>query len=219
VVDDRQRVLQVADLLLDGGYPSRDTGHTLGYLLIEQVLARGDRVAATARRPEVLADLSAQYGDRLWTARLDVTDSGQAREVVADAFATMSPIDVMVSNAGYGVLGSVEEVSDEQLRRVIDTNPLGSVNVIRAALPFLRKQGHGRILQVSAAGGQARPPVLRGLRRIQVGHRGLLRDRRPGTGAAGDRGDHRRAGGDPDRLRRRRRHRAGHGRLRRHARR
>jgi NAD(P)-dependent dehydrogenase (short-subunit alcohol dehydrogenase family) len=138
------------------------TGSSSGFgrLLTERLLARGDRVAATLRRPEALDGLRAEHGDRLWIARLDVTDAGQARQVMAAAFAALGHIDVIVSNAGYGVLASVEEASDEQIRRVIDTNLLGSINVIRAALPHLRAQGHGRILQVSAAGGQAAYPYF-----------------------------------------------------------
>src|ERR1700760_2151250 len=122
------------------------TGASSGFgrLLTGQLLARGDRVAATMRRPGALDDLQAEYGDRLWTARLDVTDAERARQVTADAFTALERIDVIVSNAGYGVLGSVEEVTDEQLRRGIDTNLLGAVNVIRAALPHLRAQGHDR---------------------------------------------------------------------------
>ena len=134
------------------------TSSGFGRLLTERLLARGDRVAATLRRPEALDGPRATYGDRLWTARLDVTDTGQVQRVVADAFKELGPIDVLVNNAGYGVFASVEEASDEQIRRVIDTNLLGSVNVIRAALPHLRAQGHGRILQVSTAGGQATYP-------------------------------------------------------------
>jgi NAD(P)-dependent dehydrogenase (short-subunit alcohol dehydrogenase family) len=136
------------------------TSSGFGRLLTEQLLARGDRVAATLRRPGALEDLQAKYGDRLWAARLDVTGAEEVRQVVADAFAALGPIDVVVSNAGYGVLASAEEASDEQVRRVLDTNLLGSINVIRAALPHLRAQGHGRILQISAAGGQAAYPYF-----------------------------------------------------------
>jgi len=133
------------------------TGASSGFgrLLTEHLLARGDRVAATVRRPGALADLRAEHGDRLWTATLDVTDAGQARRVAASAFEALGTIDVVVSNAGYGLLASVEEASDDQIRRVIDTNLLGSIHVIRAALPHLRAQGHGHIVQISAAGGQA----------------------------------------------------------------
>jgi NAD(P)-dependent dehydrogenase (short-subunit alcohol dehydrogenase family) len=134
------------------------TSSGFGRLLTEQLLDRGDRVAATLRRPEALDDLREKYGDRLWVARLDVTDPEQVRHVLDEAFATLGTIDVVVNNAGYGVFASVEEASEEQIRRVIDTNLLGSIHVIRAALPHLRAQGHGRILQVSTAGGQTTYP-------------------------------------------------------------
>ena len=87
-----------------------------------------------------------------------MTDAAAARRVVDAAFDALGTIDVVVNNAGYGVFASVEEASDEQIERVIDTNLLGSINVIRAALPHLRAQGHGRILQVSSAGGQTTYP-------------------------------------------------------------
>lgn len=134
------------------------TSSGFGRLLTERLLARGDRVAATARRPEALDDLRAQYGERLWSARLDVTDTEQVHHVVADAFKALGTIDAVVNNAGYGVFASVEEATDEQIQRVINTNLLGSIHVIRAALPHLRAQGHGRIVQVSTAGGQTTYP-------------------------------------------------------------
>jgi NAD(P)-dependent dehydrogenase (short-subunit alcohol dehydrogenase family) len=134
------------------------TSSGFGRLLTERLLARGDRVAATLRGPEALEDLRARHGDRLWSARLDVTDTEQVHRVVTDAFTALGTIDVVVNNAGYGVFASVEEAADEQIRRVVDTNLLGSIHVIRAALPHLRAQGHGRILQVSTAGGQATYP-------------------------------------------------------------
>jgi NAD(P)-dependent dehydrogenase (short-subunit alcohol dehydrogenase family) len=134
------------------------TSSGFGRLLTERLLARGDRVAATLRRPEALDDLQAEHGERLWTALLDVTDTEQVHQVVDDAFKALGPIDVVVNNAGYAVFASVEEAADEQIRRVIDTNLLGSIQVIRAALPHLRAQGRGRILQVSTAGGQTAYP-------------------------------------------------------------
>ena len=134
------------------------TSSGFGRLLTGRLLARGDRVAATLRRPEALDHLRAQYGNRLWTAELDVTDTDQVHRVVTEAFKELGPIDVVVNNAGYGVFASVEEATDEQIRRVIDTNLLGSIHVIRAALPHLRAQGRGRILQVSTAGGQTTYP-------------------------------------------------------------
>jgi NAD(P)-dependent dehydrogenase (short-subunit alcohol dehydrogenase family) len=134
------------------------TSSGFGRLLTEQLLAEGHRVAATLRRPEALDDLRATAGDRLWLEQLDVTDAAAARRVVDAAFDALGTIDVVVNNAGYGVFASVEEASDEQIEQVIDTNLVGSINVIRAALPHLRAQGHGRILQVSSAGGQTTYP-------------------------------------------------------------
>jgi NAD(P)-dependent dehydrogenase (short-subunit alcohol dehydrogenase family) len=134
------------------------TSSGLGRTLTEQLLARGDRVAATLRRPEALDDLVATAGDRIWVAALDVTDPEQVRETVDRAFAELGEIDVVVNNAGYGAFGSVEEVGDAEIARVIDTNLLGPIRVVRAALPHLRRQGHGRIVQVSTAGGQTTYP-------------------------------------------------------------
>jgi NAD(P)-dependent dehydrogenase (short-subunit alcohol dehydrogenase family) len=134
------------------------TSSGFGRLLTEQLLERGDRVAATLRTPQVLDELRAAHGERLWVARLDVTDRAQVRRVMDEAFAALGTIDVVVNNAGFGVIASVEEATDEQIRQVIDTNLLGSIDVIRAALPHLRAQGHGRILQVSTAGGQTAYP-------------------------------------------------------------
>lgn len=134
------------------------TSSGLGRRLTEQLLARGDRVAATLRRPEALDDLRATAGDRLWIRRLDVTDPQEARTVLDAAFADLGEIDVVVNNAGYALFAAIEEPSDEQIRSVIDTNLIGSINVIRAALPHLRAQAHGRIIQISTAGGQATYP-------------------------------------------------------------
>ncbi|WP_199431255.1 SDR family oxidoreductase [Qaidamihabitans albus] len=134
------------------------TSSGFGRILTERLLERGDRVAATLRRPEVLDGLRAAHGDRLWVGRLDVTDPEQVRHVVAEAFAALGTIDVVVNNAGYAVFAAVEEATDEQIRQVIDTNLFGSISVVRAALPHLREQGHGRILQISTAGGQTTYP-------------------------------------------------------------
>lgn len=134
------------------------TSSGLGRELTEQLLARGDRVAATLRQPHALADLQERYGDRLWIARLDVTDSTAVRQVMADAFAALGRIDVVVSNAAYALFGAGEELGDAQIEQQIATNLTGSIQVIRAALPHLRAQGGGRILQVSSEGGQIAYP-------------------------------------------------------------
>jgi NAD(P)-dependent dehydrogenase (short-subunit alcohol dehydrogenase family) len=130
----------------------------LGRAMTEKLLARGDRVAGTLRKPGVLQQLERQYGERLWLRQMDVTDTPAVRRVVDEAFAALGKIAVVVSNAGYGLFGAAEEVSDEQIRAQVDTNLIGSIQVIRAALPHLRKQGGGRILQVSSEGGQIAYP-------------------------------------------------------------
>ena len=130
----------------------------IGRKMTEALLKRGERVAATLRKVGALDDLLARHGDRLWVASLDVTDPALVRTVVDRAFGELGRIEVVVSNAGYGLFGAAEEASDEQIRRQIDTNLLGSIAVIRAALPHLRAQGGGRVLQVSSEGGQVAYP-------------------------------------------------------------
>jgi NAD(P)-dependent dehydrogenase (short-subunit alcohol dehydrogenase family) len=134
------------------------TSSGIGRLLTEQLLGRGDTVFATLRTPESLRDLKGQYEDHLQVAVLDVTDAAAIRRVVTQAFRDLGRIDVIVNNAGYGLFGAAEEVSDEQIRHQIDTNLIGSIQVIRAALPHLRAQGGGRILQISSEGGQTAYP-------------------------------------------------------------
>lgn len=134
------------------------TSSGFGRQLTEQLLARGDRVFATVRKAAALDDLKALFGDRLFVAILDVTDAAAVRAVVNEAFAAEGVIDVVVNNAAYGLFGAAEEVSDEQIRHQLDTNLLGSIRVIRAALPHLRAQRAGRILQISSEGGQIAYP-------------------------------------------------------------
>jgi NAD(P)-dependent dehydrogenase (short-subunit alcohol dehydrogenase family) len=134
------------------------TSSGLGRLLTEKLLSRGDRVAATVRANNAHAELKAQYGERLWLATLDVTDTPAVRRIVDRAFSDLGRVDVVVNNAGYGLFGAAEEVSDEQIRHQIETNTIGSIQVIRAALPHLRAQGGGRILQISSEGGQIAYP-------------------------------------------------------------
>jgi NAD(P)-dependent dehydrogenase (short-subunit alcohol dehydrogenase family) len=132
-----------------------------GKELMEQLLARGERVAGTVRSDAALASLAGQrerYGDALWLARLDLTDMAGIRATVERAFAALGRIDVIVSNAGYGLFGAAEECSDADVQDQIATNLLGPIQLIRAALPHLRAQGGGRILQVSTVGGQAAFP-------------------------------------------------------------
>jgi NAD(P)-dependent dehydrogenase (short-subunit alcohol dehydrogenase family) len=125
----------------------------IGRELTEQVLARGDRAAATLRRPEQLDDLADRYGDQLWRSRLDVTDTAQIDQVVAQAFADHERIDVVVSNAGAGVFGAAEDLSDEQVQATITTNLTGSIQLARRVVPHLREQGGGVLVQMSSMGG------------------------------------------------------------------
>lgn len=138
------------------------TGASSGFgrQLTELLLEKGDRVAATVRKPDALKDLSAKYGDRLWVASLDVTDGAMVREVIDRAFAELHRVNVVVGNAGYALFGAAEEVADEQIERQIDTNLLGSIHVARAAIPNLRRQGGGRIIQISSSVGQAAYPTM-----------------------------------------------------------
>jgi NAD(P)-dependent dehydrogenase (short-subunit alcohol dehydrogenase family) len=100
------------------------------------------------------------YGEQLWTAALDVTDTAAIRRIVDKAFEQLSRIDVIVSNAGYGLLGAAEEASDEQLLRQINTVLIGGIQLARAAIPHLRAQGGGRIVQMSSSGGQVPDPGM-----------------------------------------------------------
>ncbi|MBL7254077.1 SDR family oxidoreductase [Paractinoplanes lichenicola] len=120
-----------------------------GREMATRLLSRGDRVAGTIRRAGSAGDLR----DRLWLRQLDVTDLPLVREVVDAAFAELGRIDVVVMNAGYGLFGAAEEVSDEQVRHQLDTNLLGSIQTARAALPHLRAQGGGRLIQLSSVAG------------------------------------------------------------------
>jgi NAD(P)-dependent dehydrogenase (short-subunit alcohol dehydrogenase family) len=129
-----------------------------GRHMTEQLLARGDRVAGTVRKLEAMNDLKEKYGDRLWLGRLDMTDTPGIQRVVAKAFADLGRIDVVVSNAGYGLFGAAEELSDEQITHQLSTNLIGPIMLIRAALPALRAQGGGRIIGLSTFGGQASLP-------------------------------------------------------------
>jgi NAD(P)-dependent dehydrogenase (short-subunit alcohol dehydrogenase family) len=116
-------------------------------------LDRGDEVAATARDIADLDDLVAKYGKAILPIRLDVTDRGADFAAVKLARDYFGRLDVIVNNAGYGQFGMVEETSEAEIRAQLETNLLGALWVTQAALPYLREQGHGHILQVSSIGG------------------------------------------------------------------
>jgi len=129
-----------------------------GREMTSQLLARGDRVFGTLRKLNAVDDLRAKYGDLLRVAELDVTDTPAIHRVVSKAFADLGKIDVIVNNAGYGLFGAAEGLTDEQIRHQIDTNLVGPIQVTRAALPHLRAQSGGRILVLSTYGGQSTYP-------------------------------------------------------------
>lgn len=129
----------------------------LGRGLSERLLARGDGVVATLRKSDAVDDLKAQHDERLKIVACDVTDSGAIRAAVANAFA-LRERTVLVSNGGYGLFGAAEELSDAQIERQFATNLNRSIQLIRAAIPRLREQGGGRVVQASSEGGQIAYP-------------------------------------------------------------
>jgi NAD(P)-dependent dehydrogenase (short-subunit alcohol dehydrogenase family) len=126
------------------------TSSGLGRALAQAALDHGDRVVATARSTDRITDLERRFGDRAVALPLDVTDAGQARTAIDAAVRAFGRIDVVVNNAGYGALGAVEELTDDELRRQFETNLFGALNVTRAALPQLRRQRSGHIVQLSS---------------------------------------------------------------------
>ncbi|AJY45844.1 SDR family oxidoreductase [Martelella endophytica] len=129
-----------------------------GRAMSEQVLASGGRVFGTVREASAIADLQKRYPDRFRHAVVDMVDGDTLEGVVADAFEAFGRIDVVVNNAGYGLFGAAEALSDAQIRHQIDTNLVAPILITKAALPYLRAQGGGRIIAVSSYGGQATHP-------------------------------------------------------------
>src|SRR5579862_435016 len=150
-------------ILNEGGFMSKvwlvtGSGSGLGCNITEAVLALGARLVATARDPRRLDDVVQKYGDQVRTASLDVADENAAYAAVQVAVGAFGRLDVVVNNAGYGDIAPFEQLTPERFKAVIDTNFYGVVNVTRAALPIMRKQKSGCILQISSVGGRlARP--------------------------------------------------------------
>ncbi|NRQ33389.1 SDR family NAD(P)-dependent oxidoreductase [Nonomuraea sp. NN258] len=131
----------------------------LGRKFVEAALSRGDRVAATARTTSTLDDLVAAHGDAVLPLDLDVTDRAAVFEAVKRAGEHFGRLDVIVNNAGYAQFGAVEELSEQELREQMETNLFGAVWVIQAALPYLREQRSGHIVQLSSAAGLITMPL------------------------------------------------------------
>jgi len=126
----------------------------LGRQIAEAALAAGHQLIATARQPDSLADLVDRYGTQILPVPLDVTDAAGAGEAVAAGIKAFGRLDVVVNNAGYANLAAVEDITLADFRAQIDANLFGVVNVTKAALPVLREQGSGHIIQVSSIGGR-----------------------------------------------------------------
>ena len=129
-----------------------------GRHLTEQLLDRGDHVIGTVRKPESVADLTEKYADLLRVEVLDVRDTAALRDAVERTVADLGRIDVAISNAGYGVFGAAEELTDEQVEAILATNLTASIQLIRAVLPHMRQARGGRIIQLSSYGGQVAFP-------------------------------------------------------------
>jgi NAD(P)-dependent dehydrogenase (short-subunit alcohol dehydrogenase family) len=136
------------------------TSRGFGRVWAEAALARGDRVAATARDVKTLGSLVDRYGDRVAALALDVTDRQAVFEAVRETHRRFGRIDVAVNNAGYGQFGTIEEISEADARAQIETNLFGALWVTQAVLPIMRAQGAGHILQVSSIGGISAFPTV-----------------------------------------------------------
>lgn len=138
------------------------TGASRGFgrIWAEAALSRGDRVAATARTPESIAELKERFGDAVLPLALDVTDARQVEHVVQQAHAHFGRLDVVLNNAGYTLVGMTEEANESDVRELFDANYFGTLRVIQAALPLLRLQGSGHILGVSSGMGIVAAPLI-----------------------------------------------------------
>lgn len=136
------------------------TGVSTGFgrELTQQLLAKGDRVVGTVRNLASVQPLMGQWPETFRPEILDVTDTGAITDVVERTFTQFGRIDVAISNAGYGLFGAAEELSDRQIEQMIATNLLGSIQFIRGVIPIMRQQGGGRIIQISSYGGQVAFP-------------------------------------------------------------
>lgn len=138
------------------------TGASRGFgrVWAEAALKRGDKVTATARKLDDVADLKDRFGDAVLATTLDVTNPEQVPQVIQQAHAHFGRLDVLVNNAGTSLFAATEEASDEQIRNLFEANYLGMVRVLRAALPLLRRQGSGHILGVSSGLGITALPLI-----------------------------------------------------------
>lgn len=138
------------------------TGSSRGFgrVWADAALKRGDKVAATARKLSSIADLKEKYGDNVFTLELDVTNAEQVKTAVTQAHEHFGRLDIVLNNAGYSLVGTIEEASAADVKSMYDTNIFGALSVIQAALPLLRKQGGGHIIGTSSNLGHVVLPVI-----------------------------------------------------------
>ena len=125
-----------------------------GYEMTKILLENGDTVIGTVRNTAKVENLIKQYPDTFDCRLLDVTDVAAVQQTVKESFEKYGKIDVVVSNAGYGLFGCVEELSDEEINHIIATNLVGSIQLLKSSIPYMRKQGGGRMIQMSSYGAQ-----------------------------------------------------------------
>lgn len=138
------------------------TGSSRGFgrVWTEAALKRGDKVVATARNTASIADLKEKFNDNVLTLELDVTKPQQVKAAVEQAYAHFGKLDIVLNNAGYSLVGTIEEASANEIRGLYETNIIGPVSVIQAALPIMRKQGYGHIMGTSSNLGHVTLPVI-----------------------------------------------------------
>jgi NADP-dependent 3-hydroxy acid dehydrogenase YdfG len=138
------------------------TGASRGFgrVWADAALKRGDKVAATARNLASIADLKEKYGENVLTLQLDVTKADQAKAAVEQAHAHFGRLDIVLNNAGYSLVGTIEEANADEVRALYETNIFGTLAVIQAALPLLRQQGSGHIMGTSSGLGHVTMPVI-----------------------------------------------------------
>ena len=136
------------------------TSRGFGRVWAEAALKRGDKVAATARTLESIADLKEKYGEKVLTLELDVTKPEQAKSAIAQAHAHFGQLDIVLNNVGYPLVATIEEASAEDVRALYETNIIGTLSVIQAALPLLREQGSGHIIGISSGLGHVTMPLI-----------------------------------------------------------
>ncbi len=136
------------------------TSRGFGRVWAEAALERGDKVVATARKVEHIAELKKKYGGQVLTLELDVTNPDQVKRTITQAHAHFGRLDIILNNAGYSLVGTIEEANADEVRAMYETNIFGALSVIQAALPLLRKQGSGHIIGTSSNLGHVTLPVI-----------------------------------------------------------